>query len=165
MGIHEIHCQTVWKQQLIEQSPSAHVLSSGPLALLLTALREIVFWSGANNSFIEGRTCFFFQLPLPSYQFLQGQAKPHSHSSLAFSPAEKAQDVFPPALTLAHITPSLGSCSSLHLHLPLLPWSQQGSNTKKKGCFSLFVMSSHGPLYLSTAQKSLKQLIFKELRK
>lgn len=40
MGIHEIgHYQTVWKQQLMELSHSAHVLSSGALALLLTVLQ------------------------------------------------------------------------------------------------------------------------------
>lgn len=83
-----------------------------------------------------------------------------SHQPWYWHTTLPAQDHAPAHTSTFHYCPGASShqscCSNQHT------WQHK---TKKRGCFSLFVMFTHSPLYLSTTQKSLKQLIFKEPRK
>lgn len=81
MGIREIgHYQTVWKHQLMELGSSAHVLSSGPPALL--PCRQQCFGQGLTAAC---RVENLFLLPALTTISLvsasQGWAKPRAHSS------------------------------------------------------------------------------------
>lgn len=81
MGIRETgHYQTVWKHQLMELGSSAHVLSSGPPALL--PCRKQCFGQGLTAAC---RVENLFLLPALTTISLvsasQGRAKPRAHSS------------------------------------------------------------------------------------